>query len=209
MKTFREFCEDANIQEFWNPFAKKPKPTASKPKPNPNVLAYKDYKSGVLNKITGKFTQRPHTSDESQRYGWKPKTASSYGPKDTTSQGYNTGSDNVQRTADGTPFAGSTTGVAVPYKYKEGQTPKGVWKGTPSIPFGTNLKITQKPMGTSTKVTNAKVRDTGNFGAAGEVNKSTNFDLMRQTSREVTGNPNLTPTQWGKRKIYVKYPQSN
>ena len=206
MRTYKEFvsiCEEylfsGDVAEFWNPFAPKPKP-----KPKSNVLAYKDYKPGVLNKTTGKFTQRDHTDAEAKRYGWKPVKTSSYGPGDTTSQGYNTGADKVQRTADGTPFTGATTGVAVPYKYKVGEVPKGTWAGTPSIPFGTKLQFTQKPIGTKTKVTNATVRDTGNFGAAGEVNKSTNFDLMRATAREVSGKQNLTPTQWGKRTVYVR-----
>lgn len=227
MKTFQQFQEDAALAPLaeGNPLtfigkqinkltgigsAKPPtgigsvKPPIPKAPANTNVLAYKNYKSGSLNKSTGKFTQRNHTPAEAERYGWKPKTASSYGPKDTTSQGYNTGSDNVQRTADGTPFTGSTRGVAVPYKYKKGEVPKGTWAGTPSTKFNTNLQITQKPMGTSTKVTNAKVRDTGNFGAAGEVNKSTDMDLMRQTARDVSGNPSLSPTEWGKKKVYVK-----
>ena len=203
MKTFYQFCEDANVQEFWNPFAQKRKPSTV-PKRNPNVLAYKNYQPGVLNKDTNEFTPRSHSETEAKRYGWKPVKTSSYGPGDTTSQGYNTGADRVQRTADGTPFTGSTRGVAVPWKYKTGEIPKGTWSGTPSIPFGTQLQFTQKPMGTNTRVTNATVRDTGNFGAAGEFNKSTSFDLMRQTARDVTGNQNLTPTQYGKRKIYVR-----
>ena len=167
-------------------------------------MAYKNYKPGVLNKTTGEFTQRDHTPDEAKRYGWKPVKTSSYGPGDTTSQAYNTGKDNVQRTADGTPFSGATRGVAVPYKYKAGEVPKGTWAGTPSIKFGTNVQFTQKPMGKDTRVTNAKVRDTGNFGAAGEFNRSTSFDLMRQTARDVTGNPNLSPTQYGKRTLYSR-----
>ena len=64
-------------------------------------------------------------------------------------------------------------------------------------------------MGTDTKVTNAKVRDTGNFGAAGEVNKSTSFDLMRQTARDVTNNSKLTPTQYGKRTLYSRIKDRN
>ena len=187
-KTLKEFME----------FFKKKKPKDVK------VLAYKNYKPGVLNKTTGEFTQRDHTSDEAKRYGWKPVKTSSYGPRDTTSQAYNTGKDNVQRTADGTPFSGSTRGVAVPYKYKAGEVPKGTWAGTPSVKFGTNVQFTQKPMGKNTRVTNAKVRDTGNFGAAGEFNRSTSFDLMRQTARDVTGNQNLTPTQYGKRTLYSR-----
>ena len=192
MKTFNEFV---------NFFKKEAKPPVPK---DVKVLAYKNYKPGVLNKTTGEFTQRDHTPDEAARYGWKPVKTSSYGPRDTTSQTYNTGKDNIQRTADGTPFTGSTRGVAVPYKYKKGEVPKGTWAGTPSIKFGTKVQFTPKPMGKDSKVTDATVRDTGNFGAAGEVNKSTSFDLMRQTARDVTGNQNLTPTQYGKRTLYSR-----
>ena len=67
MKTFKEFYSDANIQEFWNPFAKKQQ---AKAKPNTKVLAYKDYKSGELDKSTGKFISRTHTPKEQERYGW-------------------------------------------------------------------------------------------------------------------------------------------
>ena len=197
--------EKKTLKEFLNFFkSKKASPT---PKPVPQdtkVLAYKNYKPGVLNKTTGEFTQRSHTPDEAARYGWRPVKTSSYGPGDTTSQGYNTGKDKVQRTADGTPFTGSTRGVAVPYKYKTGEIPKGTWEGTPSIRFGTQVQFTQKPQGTNTRITNAPVRDTGDFGAAGRVNRSTSFDLMRQTARDVTGNQNLTPTQYGKRTLYSR-----
>jgi hypothetical protein len=192
------------LKEFMG-FFKKKKPPEPK---DVKVLAYKNYKPGVLNKTTGEFTQRDHTPDEAKRYGWKPVKTSSYGPGDTTSQAYNTGKDNVQRTADGTPFSGATRGVAVPYKYKAGEVPKGTWAGTPSVKFGTNVQFTQKPMGKDTRVTNAKVRDTGNFGAAGEFNRSTSFDLMRQTARDVTGNKNLTPTQYGKRTLYSRIKDS-
>ena len=133
MKTFNEFV---------NFFKKETKPPVPK---DVKVLAYKNYKPGVLNKTTGEFTQRDHTPDEAARYGWKPVKTSSYGPRDTTSQAYNTGKDNVQRTADGTPFTGSTRGVAVPYKYKKGEVPKGTWAGTPSIKFGTKVQFTPKP----------------------------------------------------------------
>jgi len=204
MKTFNQFCDDANINEFWNPFASKPKPPKPKPKGDVKVLAYKNYKSGELNKTTGEFTPRSHTPSEKARYGWKPVNTSSYGPKDTTSQSYNTGRDKVQRTADGTPFSGSTRGVAVPYKYKKNEVPKGEWAGTPSRKFGSKVTFTQKPMGTGTRSIITQVKDTGNFGPAGAVNRSTSFDLMRQTARDLTGNPKLTPTQYGKRKVYVK-----
>jgi len=188
------------LKEFMS-FFKKKKPPEPK---DVKVLAYKNYKPGVLNKTTGEFTQRDHTPDEAKRYGWKPVKTSSYGPGDTPSQAYNTGKDNVQRTADGTPFSDATRGIAVPYKYKADEVPKGTWAGTPSVKFGTYVQFTQKPMGKETKVTNAKVRDTGNFGAAGEFNRSTSFDLMRQTARDVTGVKNLTPTQYGKRTLYSR-----
>jgi hypothetical protein len=211
MKTFRQFREDAALVEgnpftwAWNKISGADRSAATKPKPaNTNVLAYKNYKPGVLDKSTNKFTPRAHTPAEAERYGWKPVSTSSYGPKDTTSQGYNTGADKVQRTADGTPFTGATTGVAVPYKYKANEVPAGTWAGTPSQDFGTKLQFTQKPTGANTRVTNATVRDTGNFGPAGEVNRSTSYDLMRATARQVTGDPNLTPTQYGKRKVYVR-----
>ena len=182
-------------------FFKKKKPPEPK---DVKVLAYKNYKPGVLNKTTGEFTQRDHTPDEAKRYGWKPVKASSYGPGDTTSQSYNTGGDGVQRTADGTAFSGKTRAVAVPYKYKKGEVPKGTWAGTPSTPFGTKLSLTTKPMGKSTKAVTSTVRDTGNFGKAGDYNKSTDMDLTRQTARDLTGDDKLTPTQWGKRMIYKK-----
>jgi len=206
VKTFNQFCEDANITEFWNPFAPK---TKSKPKPNVKVLAHKNYQPGVLNKTTGQFTPRPHTLAEKARYGWEPVNTSSYGPKDTTSQSYNTGRDKVQRTADGTPFSGSTRGVAVPYKYKKNEVPKGEWAGTPSREFGSDVTFTQKPMGTDTRSITTQVKDTGNFGPTGKVNRSTSFDLMRQTARDLTGNKELTPTQYGKRKVYVQLNDPN
>jgi hypothetical protein len=201
--------EKKNLKEFLNFFNKKKvSPTPSPTPKDTKVLAYKNYKSGVLNKTTGEFTQRAHTSDEASRYGWKPVKTSSYGPGDTTSQAYNTGGDKVQRTADGTPFTGSTRGLAVPYKYKQGEVPKRTWAGTPSLKFGTGVQLTQKPEGNNTKITTAKVRDTGNFGAAGQVNRSTGFDLMRQTARDVTGNSNLSPTQYGKRTLYSRIKNS-
>ena len=225
MKTFKQFCVDANIQEqWWNPQVpdltnkiydvlggnrNKSKTPVAKPKPAAvakpqTVLAYKNYKPGELNKSTGKFTPRAHSPKEQQRYGWRPVKTSSYGPGDTTSQSYNTGKDNVQRTASGSKFTPSSTGVAVPYKYNKGEVPKGTWAGTPSIPFGTKLQLTQKPSGTNTQVTNTKVDDTGDFGSAGRVNKETGLDVMQATARQLTGKSNLTPTEYGKRTVYVR-----
>ena len=186
MKTFREFCYDANIQEFWNPFAPKEKPQ--------KVLAYKNYQPGVLDKKTGKFTQRAHTGAEQKRYGWKPADVSSYSKADTPGP----------KTASGHKFDDKQRLVAVPYKYKLGEVPKGEWKGTPSTPFGTKLDLTAKPMGTATKVSKTSVQDTGNFGAAGNYNKKTKYDLSLQTARDVSRNPNITSTEFGKRKIYVR-----
>ena len=190
MKSYKQFCEDANIQEFWNPFAPKPKPVA---KPQ-TVLAYRNYQPGVLNTSTNTFTSRTHTPKEQERYGWKPVNVSSYSKKDTPGP----------KTASGHKFDDKQRLVAVPYKYKEGQVPKGEWKGTPSTPFDTKLNLTAKPTGTSTKISNTSVQDTGNFGPAGDYNKSTSYDLALQTARDVTGNSNMTSTEFGKRKVYVR-----
>jgi len=49
MKTFKQFCTEAyQVQELFG-FGQKPKP-----KPNKQVLAYKNYQPGVLDKSTGK-----------------------------------------------------------------------------------------------------------------------------------------------------------
>lgn len=186
MKSFKEFCVDANIQEFWNPFAPKPK--------SQNVLAYKNYQSGVLNKQTGKFTQRAHTGSEQQRYGWKPSKASVYAPGDAFTPN--------KVTATGDPHNWTTRNAAVPFKYKEGQAPKGQ-EGKPSTPYGSQLKVTSKPMGTQTKSTTAKINDVGDFGKTGNVNKDVSFDLSPQISRDVAGN-NITPKDWGKRMVYTQ-----
>ena len=89
MKTFGQFREECGLEENWlKSLFGGSKPAPTKPKPaNQNVLAYKNYQSGVLNKATNKFTPRPFTKPEQQRYGWKPVNTSSYGPGDTTSQG--------------------------------------------------------------------------------------------------------------------------
>ena len=203
MKTYKEFCRDANIRENWfNDASKVVSGTVrnvtntigiTKPKPQ-QVLAYKNYSPGVLNKTTGQFTQRAHSKPEQERYGWKPVNVSSYSKKDTPGP----------KTASGHNFDDRQRLVAVPYKYKKGQAPKGTWKGTPSTPFGTKLNVTAKPMGTSTKVSNTSVQDTGDFGPAGDYNKSTSYDLALQTARDVTGNSNITSTEFGKRKVYVR-----
>lgn len=184
MKTFKQFYEEANIQEFWNPFASKPK---SKPQPSPskNVLAYKNYQSGVLNKDTGKFTQKAHTPGEQKRYGWKPVHVSSYSKADTPGS----------LTASGDPFHDKAKLVAVPYASRT--------SSKPSIPFGTRLQMTTAP-GTKAPVATTKVSDTGNFGPAGAYNKKTGFDLALQTARDVSGNPNITARQFGKKQVYVR-----
>ena len=241
MKTYRQFCEDANLNEFnlgqvkdlaksaikslptkyqapatniaksaysaaksaTSAAVKGVKTATASPAPKTGkVLAYKNYKPGVLDKGTGKFTQRAHTSAEKERYGWEPVKASSYGTADTTSQSYNTGKDGVQRTADGTAFTDKTRAIAVPYKYHKGQNPRGTSAGTPSIPFGTNIDLTQKPMGKNTRVTKSTVRDTGNFGKTGEVNKETGMDLTKQTVRDLLNDKDVTPKQFGKRTVY-------
>lgn len=181
MKSYKQFCRDANIIEGWSPFASKPKPEKSDAK----VLAYKDYKSGELNKATGQFTQRSHTGAEQKRYGWKPVNVSSYSKADTPGP----------LTASGDKFHDNAKLVAVPYASKT--------SSKPSIPFGTNLQMTKAP-GTKAPIATTKVSDTGNFGPAGDYNKSTSFDLARQTAADVSGKPNITSREFGKQKVYVK-----
>jgi len=184
MKSFKQFCVDANIQEFWNPLAKLVKPQ-NKPKPqSQQVLAYKNYHPGVLNKKTGRFTQRPHTDLEQKRYGWKPVNASSYSKVDTPGS----------LTASGHKFNDNQRLVAIPYKSKKSTEP--------SIPFGTNLNLTTKPMGNDTRVVKTSVQDTGNFGPSGDYNKTTGMDLSLRTAQDLA--PVKTSTEWGKRKIYVR-----
>ena len=182
MKTFKEFCGDADILEFWNPFASKPQ---VKPKANTKVLAYKNYNPGVLDKSTGKFTQRPHSEAEQQRYGWKPVTVSTYSKADTPGS----------LTASGHKFDDTQRLVAVPYASKT--------SSKPSIPFGTKLQITKAP-GTKAPIASTTVRDTGNFGRAGDYNKQTYADAALQTTRDFTGNPNITAIEAGKQKVYVR-----
>ena len=183
MKSYKQFCVDANIREFWNPFAAKPKPI-TKPKPQP-VLAYKNYQPGVLDKSTGTFTQRPHTSNEQERYRWKPVDVSSYSKKDTPGK----------LTASGAKFDDRQKLVAVPYTSRTNKEP--------SIPFNTKLQMTLAP-GTSKPVATTSVQDTGNFGPAGDYNKKTSYDLALQTARDVSGNPEITSIDFGKRKVYVR-----
>lgn len=191
MKTFKEFCEDANIQEFfWNPSPPPPRPQP----PKQEVLAYKNYKPGVLNKKSGKFTERPHTKSEQERYGWKPSKTSVYAPGDAFTPN--------KVTATGEPHNWTTRNAAVPFKYKEGKAPKGQ-EGKPSIEYGSRLKVTAAPMGRKTKSTTAKINDVGDFGKTGNVNRDVNFDLSPQITRDVAGR-NVTPQQWGKRMVYTK-----
>lgn len=185
MKTFNQFCGDANIQEFWNPLAPKPKPDKPKPKEDIKVLAYKNYKPGVLNKKTGEFTQRTHTAAEKSRYGWSPVKVSSYSKADTPGS----------LTASGHKFDDSQRLVAVPYKSKTDTRA--------SIPHGTKIDLTTKPMGSKTKIAKTSVQDTGNFGPAGDYNKTTMMDLSLRTAQDLA--PIKTSQQWGKRTIYRRF----
>lgn len=181
MKTFQNFCKDANIQEFWNPFAPKPIVKAK----SQSVLAYQNYQPGVLDKATGKFTQRPHTGPEQERYSWKPVTMSTYSKADTPGS----------LTASGHKFDNKQRLVAVPYASRTSTKP--------SIPFGTQLQITKAP-GTKAPVATTSVQDTGNFGKSGDYNKSVYADAALQTTRDFTGDPNITAQQAGKQKVYVR-----
>lgn len=182
MKTFKEFCVDANIQEGMFNFLGGSKPKSSNTQ---TVLAYKNYQPGVLNKGTGKFTPRPFTGKEQQRYQWKPVKVSSYSKADTPGP----------LTASGERFSDTARGVAVPYR---SQT-----SSRPSIPFGTRLQMTAAP-GTNAPVAKTKSFDTGNFGPTGEFNRNVKFDLSRQTAADVTGKPNITSQEFGKRMVYVR-----
>lgn len=197
MKSFNQFCKDANLQEFWW-LAKEP-PMKPQP-PKQEVLAYKNYKSGVLNKSTGKFTEKKHTPEEQKKYGWKPVQVSSYSPTDTPGG---------KPTASGKPFGWKTPpNVAVPYRYKKGEVPKGSRAGEPSVPFGSKVTFTQSPQGTRTKTSSAEVTDTGNFGPAGDVNKKTSFDLSPTAVKGLTGR-NIPAPQFGKRMVYAKVSPSS
>lgn len=191
MKTFKEFCAEAySLNEFWWNSPPPPKPEPAKQE----VLAYKNYKSGVLDKKSGKFTQRAHSPEEQKRYGWKPVKASVYAPGDKFTPN--------KVTATGDPHNWKTRNAAVPFKYKEGQAPKGK-EGAPSIPYGSRLGLTAKPMGKDTKSTSAKINDVGDFGRTGNVNKDVSFDVSPQITKDIAG-PNITPEKWGKRMVYAK-----
>lgn len=181
MKTYKQFCEDAyNCQEFFGFNSQ-----SSKLQPEKTVLAYKNYKPGILNKSTGKFTQRSHTDLEQKRYGWKPVNVSSYSKADTPGS----------TTASGEKFSDTARGVAVPYDSNI--------SSKPSIPFGTKLQMTKAP-GTSTPVATTHSFDTGNFGKYGQYNKDVSFDLARQTAADVSGDNNITSNKFGKQKVYVR-----
>ena len=182
MKTFKQFIEEAHqVQELFG-FMEPPKPKPQPPKQE--VLAYKNYQPGVLDKSSGKFTQRAHTGAEQKRYGWKPVNVSSYSKADTPGS----------LTASGHKFDDKQKLVAVPYASKT--------SNKPSTPFGTKLNITRAPG--VTPVAKTSVQDTGNFGPAGDYNKKTSYDLSLSTARDVSGKPNITSQDFGKQKVYVK-----
>lgn len=190
MKTFKEFVEQANyINEI---FGMKVSPTPKSKKQE--VLAYKNYKPGILNKKSGKFTQRSHSPEEQKRYGWKPVKSSVYAPGDRFTPN--------KVTATGDPHNWKTRNAAVPFKYKEGQAPKGK-EGEPSIKYGSQLKLTSAPMGSKTKSTTAKINDVGDFGKTGNVNKDVSFDVSPQITKDIAGK-GATPEGWGKRMVYAK-----
>jgi hypothetical protein len=181
MKSYKQFCEQAyNCYEFFG-FNSAP----VKAKPSTQVLAYKNYQPGVLDKSSGKFTQRKHTGAEEKRYGWKPVTVSSYSKADTPGS----------TTASGEKFSDTARGVAVPYKSST--------SSKPSVAFGTKLQMTKAP-GTKAPVATTHSFDTGNFGRSGQYNKGVSFDLARQTAADVSGKPNITSQEFGKQKVYVK-----
>lgn len=187
MKTFREFCSDANIYEFWNPFASKPKPNP-KPPQQP-VLAHKNYQQGFG---SGKnWKPGTWTPEQQARYGYKPVKVSAYDP-----------TGNV--TASGKPFTTNTPpSVAVPYVSKTNKKP--------TIPFGTKIDFTTAPMGRNTKSTSAEVTDTGNFGR--KDSESTNANVFADVSPTLRNKlvPGTSSTEFGKPMVYAKVtpPKSN
>lgn len=202
MKTYKEFCSQINITEqWWNPQLPSTQSITNKiyntlrgttpQPPERKVLAYKNYQSGVLNKTTGQFTARPHTSPEAQRYGWKPGKSSVYVPGDRFTP------NNI--TATGEPHTSTSPSVAVPFKYAKGQAPSGS-EGKPSTPYGTKVSFTRAPMGTNTRSVNAKVNDVGDFGKTGSVNPDVTHDLGPAVVKGLGGNPKT----WGKEKIYYR-----
>ena len=193
MKTFNQFCEDANINEFWNPFAPKPKP---KPKGDVKVLAYQNNRPGELNKTTGELTQRSHTPAERARYGWEPVKVSAYSKADTPGK----------TTASGHRFDDNQRLVAVPYRSRTDTRA--------SIPHGTNIELTQKPTGATTKIARTSVQDTGNFGRSDSesTNPKVKMDLSLRTAQDVTGQsgtPVRTSTAFGKRIVYRRFPDKS
>jgi len=191
MKSYKQFCKDANIKEFWSPFAPKVAPQKPKSKPEP-VLAYKNYQQGVGSGKDWKPTK--WNAQQEKRYGWKPVKASVYAPGDRFTPN--------KVTATGEPHNWTTRNAAVPFKYKEGQAPKGS-EGKPSIPYGSKLHLTPKPMGTRTKSTTAKINDVGDFGKTGNVNQDVSFDVSPQITKDIAGK-NITPEKWGKRMVYTR-----
>jgi hypothetical protein len=196
MKTFREFCENANIQELFGFNV----PTPPKPAPPTTVLAYKNYKPGVLDKTSNKFTPRLHTSKEQQRYGWKPVVTTSYSPGDRFTPN--------KVTATGDPHNWTTRNAASPFKYAKGQAPSSSVEGKPSIPYNSTLNLTSAPMGKNTKITKAKLNDVGDFGKTGGVNRDVSFDLSPRIVRDIK-NDNTSPNSqisknWGKSTVYAK-----
>jgi hypothetical protein len=201
MKTFKEFCEDANLQELFG-FNFLPPP---KPPQDTKVLAYRNYKSGVLDTATNKFTPRAFTPSEQQRYGWNPPVkATSYSPGDRFTPN--------KVTATGEPHNWTTMNAASPFRYPEGKFPKGSrQEAQPSIPYGSRLQLTAAPMGTgrgATRITTSKLNDVGDFGPTGHKNSDVSFDLSPNTVRGITGDRKTPDSQisakWGKDMVYTK-----
>lgn len=195
MKTFKQFCTDANIQENW--FQDRirdvrsvtnrlglTKPTPPKPQP---VLAYRNYQQGVG---TGANWKRQNWSPEQQRrYGWRPVEITGYDPTGNL-------------TASQKPLTQtSPPSVAVPYVSRDDKSPR--------IPFGTQLKFTNKPMGRDTKVIGATVTDTGRFGRqdSDSVNPKTFADASPTLQRLLNPSASST-TQFGKHMTYLKLPNN-
>ena len=199
MKTFKEFCADANIQEGWlqditrnvsntvrgvtNRLGiTRPQPQA-KPKPQP-VLAYRNYQQGFgsgKDWKPGKWTEK-----QKAQYGWEPVKVSSYSKADTPGPS----------TASGHKWDDQQRLVAVPWKSSTDKRP--------TIPFDTNIELTMQPRGRNTNIARTTSQDTGNFGSAGDY-KNRVMDLSLRTAKDLL--PIKTSNDWGVRTVYRRFPQ--
>jgi hypothetical protein len=195
MKTYKQFCEDVNIQENWlkdvSNVTRNITNTLGITKPTPKpirkaqpVLAYKNYQQGFgsgKNWKPGKWSP-----EQEKRHGWKPVEITGYEPTGNL-------------TAWGKPLTRtSPPSVAVPYASNTSTNPR--------IPFGTKLTFTNAPMGKKTIKTTATVTDTGSFGRRGDlnsVNQNTFADASPSLQCKLNPKACGDTNKFGKHMAYV------